>query len=324
NVDKRFLADRFGTDQGLLMRPFQVRSVERFGDDWERYKGPYRPQSEPTKEEARRVIAFARLVNQARDDEFKKEIDSYLDVDEFLRFLAANALTSNLESAFALGHNYHLYLHPKTHKFIFLPGDLEFALANFMLFGTADQLMDLSLTHPYPGDNKLVDRLLAIKEVNEKHRDLLRELSEKAFSKQQLLKQGETIEKATKAALTKERKAVESRRETQGGFGPPGGGAPQPPNLKTFAEKRSASIASQLAGKSKGYVPRGFGFGPPGGGFGPPGGGAVNQPMDERTFRNTVKAPDGFEVSLFAAPPKVNYPVAVAAAPTGELFVAVG
>ena len=36
-----------------------------------------------------------------------------------------------------------------------------------------------------------------------------------------------------------------------------------------------------------------------------------------------MKAPADFDVSLFAAPPKVNYPVALAAAPTGELFVAV-
>ena len=45
--------------------------------------------------------------------------------------------------------------------------------------------------------------------------------------------------------------------------------------------------------------------------------------MDEKTFRDTVKAPAGFDLSLFAAPPKVGYPVALAATPTGELFVAV-
>jgi putative membrane-bound dehydrogenase-like protein len=91
--------------------------------------------------------------------------------------------------------------------------------------------------------------------------------------------------------------------------------------LKTFVQKRAVSITAQLAGKSKGYVPRGFGFGPPPGGgprFGRP-----SQPIDEKTFRNVVKAPDGFDLSLFAAPPKVSYPVALAAAPTGELFVAV-
>ena len=94
---------------------------------------------------------------------------------------------------------------------------------------------------------------------------------------------------------------------------------------RTFARQRTASVAAQLAGRSKGYVPRGFGFGQAG--FGRPGGGPgfgrPSQPIDERTFRDTVRAPAGFDVSLFAAPPKVSYPVALAAAPTGELFVAV-
>ena len=319
-VDKQFLKDRFSTGDGLLMKPFQVRSVDQFGDDWERYKGLYRPQSEATKEQRQRVIAFARLVHQAGDDEFKKEIGSYLDVDQFLRFLAANAMTANLQSAFALGHNYHLFLHPKTQKFVFLPGDLEFALANFLLMGTGEQLMDLSLTHPYPGDNKLVDRLLGIKEVSTQYRSVLKELSAKEFTAERLMREIAAIEKVTQEPLARDKKAVEARKEPPPGFGPPGAAAPQPPSLKLFAEKRTASIADQLAGKSKGYVPRSFGFAPQPG-FGP--GGGPSQPIDEKTFREVVKAPDGFDVSLFAAPPKISYPVALAAAPTGELFVAV-
>jgi putative membrane-bound dehydrogenase-like protein len=314
DVDKPFLESRFGTDKGLLMKPFQVRSAEYLGDDWDRYKGQYRPQSDATKEQARRVVEFAKLVHQANDDEFRKRIDSYLDVEEFLRFLAANALTSNLESSVALGHNYFLYLHPGTDKFIFLPGDLEFSLSNFLLMGTADQLMDLSLTHPYPGENKLVERLLAIPAVNEKYRGLLEELSEKAFTRERLAKEIEAVERVTKEPLAKEKKAAAARRETPPAFGPPGAEAPQAPDLKTFAERRTASVAAQLAGKGKGYVPAGFAFGPPP---------APNRPIDERTFRDTVQAPAGFDVSLFAAPPRVNYPVALAAAPTGELFVAV-
>src|SRR5262249_20419541 len=115
--------------------------------------------------------------------------------------------------------------------------------------------------------------------------------------------------------------ATDARKEPAGGFGPPGGAAPQAPDLKTFVEKRTASVAAQLAAKSKGYVPAGFGFGGPGGM--PPGRTTQTQPIDEKTLRDVVKAPDGFDVSLFAAPPKVAYPVALAAAPTGELFVAV-
>src|SRR5262249_27148835 len=154
-MDRQFLTDRFGPDSGLLMKPFGFRGINFFGDDWEGYKGRYRPQREATKEEANRLIDFARLVNQASAPEFRRQIESFLDVDAFLRFLAANALTANLESFFALGHNYHLYLDPRSSKFVFLPGDLEFSLANFLLMGSADQVMNLSLTKPYPGENKL-------------------------------------------------------------------------------------------------------------------------------------------------------------------------
>src|SRR5262249_34785043 len=208
SVDRRFLADRFQTDQGVLMKPFRLRGIDYLGDDWQRYQGSYQPQAEPAKEEAQRVIAFARLVNQAGDEQFRKEIDAYLDVDQFLRFLAANALLANVESFFALGHNYHLYLHPKTNKFVFLPGDLEFALANFLMMGSADQLMDLSLTHPYPGQNKLPDRLLALPDGNAKYKNLLKELARTVFTQEQLLKDTAAIEKATKEVLAREAKAT--------------------------------------------------------------------------------------------------------------------
>jgi putative membrane-bound dehydrogenase-like protein len=321
-IDGKFLADRVGTDKGLLMKPFGIRGIDFLGDDWEGYKGRYQPQRETTKEEAIRVIDFARLVNQASDAEFRKQIDSFLDVDAFLRFLAANALTANLESFLALGHNYHLYLDPRSSRFEFLPGDLEFSLANFLLMGSADQVMNLSLTKPYPGENKLPDRLLAIREVNEKYQSLLKDLAVTVFTKDRLLREAEAIEKATKEVREKEARAVAARNEPPPGFGGPGGPGPQAPDVKTFAEKRVASISDQLAGKSKGFVPQPLNFGPPPGGAGGPGGGNA-QPINERTFRENVEAPPEFEVTLFAAPPKVNYPVAIAAEPSGAIYVAV-
>src|SRR5262249_18402661 len=193
DVDRRFIADRFGTDGGLLMRPARMRALDFLGDDWERYKGPYQPQGQPTKEQTKRVIDFARLVNQAGDDEFRKQIEAYVDVDQFLRYTAANALLANLENFLALGHNYSLYLNPKTNKFVFIPGDLEFSFANFLLMGTADQLLDLSLIHPYPGENKLADRLLAIPAVSERYQKLLKELTATVFTKDRLLKDAAAI-----------------------------------------------------------------------------------------------------------------------------------
>ncbi len=316
DVDARFLGEQFGSDGGLAMKPFRVRGIDDLGENWEAYKGTYRPQRDATFEEQKRVIEFARIVNKASDQEFEKQITSFIDVDEFLKFMAANALNANLESFLALGHNYTLYLDPKTKQFHFIPGDLEFSLANLMLFGSPDQLMDLSVMKPYPGENKLPDRLLSIKANADRYRELLGVLTTTAFTKDKLVKAATMVDNATNEVREKEQQAVAARPAPAGGFGP-GPVGPQPPDIKTFAEKRFASIATQLNGKSKGYVPQPFNFGPP------QRNNTATQPIDEAGFRENVHVPPEFEATLFAAPPKVSYPVAIACEPTGAIYVAV-
>jgi spore coat protein CotH len=280
-VDKTFLKDHFKTTKGLLMKP-EVRPGGRgplayLGDDWEPYKASLLPKHDPTKAEAERVIAFVKLINRGTDEVFRKEIGNYLDVDEYLRFLAVTAVLANLDSFFVGGHNAYLYLHPETNKIVILPWDLDLSFGGFFLMGQPDQQADLSITHPYPGEHRLTDRLLAIPEIGEKYRKLVRELTTTVFTKEKIAARLTELEKATKEARDRETKAVAARRENTGfgGFpGGPGGQAPQ--DLRAWVDKRLASVTAQLDGKSKGTIPGGFGFGgpPPGGpgGFGgPPG-----------------------------------------------------
>jgi hypothetical protein len=126
------------------------------------------------------------------------------------------------------------------------------------------------------GEVKLIDRLLAMKEMSEKYQTVLKELSENCFAKERLLKDLDAIENTTKEMRAKDKKAAEARKEGGFGFGgfPGMGGSP---DLRKFVEKRTESVADQVAGKSKGYVPvMGFGFGP--GGFGPPQPGQILAP----------------------------------------------
>ena len=101
-VDRAFLKDRFQTDKGLLLRPQGLRGLDFLGDDWEKYRGPFRPLAEPTPDEARRFIEFVRIVQQGDDERFCKEIASYLDVDRFLRFMAVQSLIANADGFFTL------------------------------------------------------------------------------------------------------------------------------------------------------------------------------------------------------------------------------
>jgi len=50
---------------------------------------------------------------------------------------------------------------------------------------------------------------------------------------------------------------------------------------------------------------------------------AKTRTAEEQAFLSDVKVPDGFEASLFATPPAVQYPVFVAAAPEGTVYVSV-
>ncbi len=252
-VDKSFLRARFGTDAGLLMKPEGVRDIEDRGDDWDKYKKAYDPKRDATPEEGKRVVAFVKLVAKADDATFHKEIGSYLDVGTYLRFLAATAFVSNPDSFFVLGHNYYLYLHPKTNRFHFIPWDLDRAFANLPIMGTHDQQMNLSFVHPYPGTHRLTERILAMPGVAEKYRALLKELAATAFAKDRLLKELGTAEAAIKELLARDAKAGQARKDGA----PTGFGSGKPPELRAFVEKRTASIAAQVAGTSKGFVPTG-------------------------------------------------------------------
>ena len=161
--------------------------------------------------------------------------------------MAVQAMIANADGFFTLGYNYSLFLDPKTNRFVFIPGDQELSFANFAMMGSADQLMDMSLARPYGGENRLADRLLAIKEVREAHQKILKELATTVFRKDRLLADVAAIEGATKAIIEREVAARAERAEPPVGFGPPG--APTAPDLRTFAEKRTASIADQIAGK---------------------------------------------------------------------------
>jgi putative heme-binding domain-containing protein len=312
-VDGAFLKNRFGSDKGLLVRPQGLRGLDFLGEDWEKYRGPYRPLAEPAPADAKRLIEFVRLVQRGDDDKFRNEIASYLDVDKFLRFMAVQSLIANADGFFTLSYNYALYLDPNTNRFVFIPGDQELSFANFLMMGTAEQLMDMSLARPYGGENRLADRLLAIKDVRDAYGKVVKDLATSVFRKERFLADLEAVEVVTKAKLEREAAARADRAEPPVGFGPPG--APTAPDLRTFAQKRSLSIADQLAGKKDGYRPR-FNFGPPGGGAPP-------KPIDDKTIAEVVKAPPGFKVSLFAAPPQVGYPVTVSVAPDGAVYVAI-
>jgi spore coat protein CotH len=263
-VDKAFLKDRFKTSKGLLFKPERVRGLEYFGEDWTKYTDRYRPKREATAKESKRLIDFTRLVNKGSDEEFNKQIADYLDIDAFLRYMAVNAMIVNVDSFFTFGHNYYIYHHPETNKYIYFPWDLDLSFGGFGMFGGPEQQAQLSVMKHYNQPSKLPDRLMAMKGMTARYQRIVREIAANAFNKERLVAEMDEIDHSIKELVAKERKATEARKEP-----PPRGlfGEPVPPqkmtDLRPFLNKRVEGVMAQLDGKTNGFVPPTFSmFGP--------------------------------------------------------------
>jgi hypothetical protein len=192
-------------------------------------------------------------------------------VDQFLRFLAGNVALSNMDSFIGMARNYYLYLEPKAGRFVFIPWDLDLAFGAFLVMGSPEGLMDLSIRRPCPGRNRLVERLLADEKVYAAYTKHLEAAVTRAMTAAGVKKDLAALEAVLGPIRAKEKKAARARREPAGLPFPMFSRAP---GVETFVERRVASIKGQLAGERKGTVltfgpPPGGGFGPPRGGFGP-------------------------------------------------------
>ena len=107
------------------MKPEGIASVEYPGDDWRFYESLYRPDNKPSLAQSKRVMEFAHLVNLSSENEFRSSIESFLDIDGFLHFIALNSLIVNLDTLLAMPQNYYLHLGVENNKFVFFPWDLD-------------------------------------------------------------------------------------------------------------------------------------------------------------------------------------------------------
>ncbi len=171
-VDEAWVTEYFGTKGGLLMKPRgPIFSRAR---DWRTIADRVAPKTTPTEADQARMVEFASLVNSAPDETFARELPGYIDLDNYLRFLVVNVALANLDSYLAMAKNYYLYLNPATGKLIWIPWDFDLSFGGFFLCGTPDQRIRLSIDKPSTVDDRLIERVLAVPEIKERYRTLLR------------------------------------------------------------------------------------------------------------------------------------------------------
>lgn len=212
NVNKRFLKRVLPPGTGLLMKPEGTRGgILSLGSNWDAYIPVFRPDREATTHEQQRVMEFAGLISQTDVALFREKIGTYLDVDEFLRFVAVHLFIANNDSYVGGGnHNYYLYLDPKDDKLRFIPWDEDLSM-NSGRGGNGSDVLRPAV------NNALIYWLLDDPAVTERHRAIVKELAETVFTAPALNKLIEEVERAvpnrdqsTKTFLTNRAKDLQS------------------------------------------------------------------------------------------------------------------
>lgn len=264
NIDDNFTDERFKSTKGSIFKPVTPELLNDLGDEWSNYKQTYDPKDEPSALDQQRLIAFAKLVTHASDEEFANKLPEFLDLQQFAGFMAGTVWLSTLDSILGPGQNYYMYLDHKTRKFQFFPWDLDHSFGQFFLMGDQKQRNELSINKPWRGENRFLERVYKVEVFQKLYRAKLKEINETIGRPERIIKQVDLIVAAIRPAVKEESEDRLTRFDTaaagetyeplmMGGRG----GAPRGMNMgvqpiKKFVVERHQSIAAQLSGESDG------------------------------------------------------------------------
>jgi hypothetical protein len=272
-IDQDFFIARWNHKVGLLLKPEGLSGLPDLGKDWNSYAESYSSKIPAKAADAQRFIAFVQFVNHSSDQDFAAHIGDYLDVDEFLRFLAGEVVTVNSDSPLAMNHNYYLTVRPDTGKVVWVPWDMNMAFGGFRRGE-----VDLSLYHASaPGMFPLADRVLSVPWLQERYRKIVLEMIETNFSRARMDGEMGRLDASILGAVALDPTTSTAQLQANLAADPPlprspgpGSGGPgfgfrdhNGPPLRRFIDDRVDSVRKQLDGKSAGVPGRaGFGFGP--------------------------------------------------------------
>ena len=188
----------------------------------------------------------------------------FLDLERFARYLAGEVLLSNYDGFLTDGQNFYLYLDPDSNKLGFIPWDLDLSWGGFFLIGTATQRERASIWHPWVGQHRFLERVLAVEEFRQFYRVQLEDLFARLFVPSRLSERIDAVAQFIRSPIAAEsefrlqkfEQAVSGQRAEDSSDGTAQGANRPAHQLKRFIERRALSVREQLDGKSQGVVLR--------------------------------------------------------------------
>jgi spore coat protein CotH len=193
--------------------------------------------------------------------EFAARLGAFLDLDEFARFLAAEVLLSSYDGILSTGQNFYVYLEPRSNRFGFIRWDLDLAWGGFFLLGSRQERERASIWHPWVGENRFLERVMAAGSFRQLYRAHLEDFLDRLFVPERLYARIDEVAAVIRDPIAAESDFRLNKFEQAVGAKPlePGRGSPmgadrQAHQLKRFIEKRAVSVRRQLDGESDGMI----------------------------------------------------------------------
>ena len=269
-VDRRFLASNLGqaSKDSLLMKP-EVEEWHYIDDDPDSYRSYNIKLGEENKDQLRAFASVLKLIAQASDADFEREIGDRIDLKQFAGYLAATSILSSVDSYVGMPHNYYLVMDRADGKLRILPWDVNEAFGTFTMFGNAKSLVEWDIDRPWVGKRRLLERLFAFEDFRKTYRASIERLMKHAFTEELLFARIAEFEKVLmphvakeghifwlKESTLKQKPAPHGEAFRMAIDGDQAGGNAMVRrkifSIKPFARKRIASIQAQLAGESEG------------------------------------------------------------------------
>ncbi len=168
-IDQVFIDRTFGSgENGNLFKGDPQGTLEWLGEDPEPYYSNYELKTNEVANDWSDLIHFIDILNNTNIDELQDSLETVFHIHNFLFFSALNNFFVNLDSYICKGHNFYLYNHNVTDKFVHIPWDFNLSFGNFTGGLSTSEILDLSIYWTFePTPRPLIDRMFQISDYNE-------------------------------------------------------------------------------------------------------------------------------------------------------------
>ncbi|MSU35160.1 MAG: hypothetical protein EXS36_08600 [Pedosphaera sp.] len=250
-IDESFIKRHFPDSNGLLFKVDQGgpgANLQFLGNDPSAYEQTFEPETKSAKKGQRRLVEFIRMINQSTEKDFAANLNSKMEVNDFLRVTAVMLFSGAFDQLTGWQpHNYYLHYDANQDCWRYMPWDLDVGFCE-IAFGKIHVLTDWNAAWPVAGEvpNPLLERIIAHPALLQTYRETASIILDKYFEPERLSAIFDTKYELIKADLMAD--PFPHRRVTN-----PGEQSYEEiiASMKTFVRKRYITARQQLENPGK-------------------------------------------------------------------------